>query len=53
MTEERAGQAELEQLERLDLKERRAILVAAGEDRQMEELGRLSETLGLEVVGVL
>ena len=53
MTEERAGQAELEQLERLDLKERRASLVAAGEDRQMEELGRLSETLGLEIVGVL
>src|SRR5919112_2073376 len=65
MTEERAGQAgleqveqqeqqeQLEQLEQLELKERRALLVGAGEDRQMEELGRLSETLGLEVVGVL
>src|SRR5918997_425063 len=50
MTEERAGQAGLQQLE---LKERRALLVGAGEDRQMEELGRLSETLGLEVVGVM
>jgi GTPase len=50
MTEEIAGQAELEQLEP---KERRALLVGAGEDRQMEELGRLSETLGLEVVGVM
>src|SRR5919112_6247219 len=65
MTEERAGQAgleqveqqeqqeQLEQLEQLELKERRALLVGAGEDRQMEELGRLSETLGLEVVGVM
>src|ERR687897_940774 len=53
MTEEREGQAELEQLEQLELKERRALLVGAGEDRQMEELGRLLETLGLEVVGVL
>jgi GTP-binding protein HflX len=50
MTEEIAGQAELEQLEP---KERRALLVGAGEDRQMEELWRLSETLGLEVVGVM
>jgi GTP-binding protein HflX len=50
MTEEIAGQAELEHLE---LKEQRALLVGAGEDRQMEELGRLSETLGLEVVGVM
>src|ERR671916_819084 len=50
MTEEIAGQAELEHLE---LKEQRALLVGAGEDRQMEELGRLSETLGLEVVGVV
>ena len=33
--------------------ESRAILVGAGEDRQMTELGRLSETLGLEVVGFL
>ena len=30
-----------------------AVLVGAGEDRQMEELARLSETLGLEVVGVM
>jgi GTPase len=29
------------------------VLVGAGEDRQMEELARLSETLGLEVVGVM
>src|ERR687893_103956 len=50
MTEEIAGQAELEQLE---LKEQRALLAGAGEDRQMEELGRLSETLGLEVVGLM
>ena len=34
-------------------RDHRAVLVGAGEDRQMEELGRLSETLGLEVVGVL
>jgi len=33
--------------------ESRAVLVSAGEDRQVAELGRLSETLGLEVVGVL
>src|SRR5918997_2432765 len=31
----------------------RAVLVGAGEDRQMGELGRLSETLGLEVVEVM
>src|SRR5829696_6447531 len=31
----------------------RAVLVGAGEDRQMGELARLAETLGLEVVGVL
>jgi GTP-binding protein HflX len=31
----------------------RAVLVGAGEDRQIEELARLSETLGLEVVGVM
>lgn len=31
----------------------RAILVGAGEDRQMRELVRLSETLGLEVLGSL
>jgi GTP-binding protein HflX len=40
MTEERAGK-------------NRAVLVGAGEDRQMGELARLAETLGLEVVGVL
>lgn len=32
---------------------RRAVLVGAGEGRQLEELGRLAETLGLEVVGRL
>jgi GTP-binding protein HflX len=31
----------------------RAILVGAGDDRQMVELGRLAQTLGLEVVGTL
>src|ERR671917_1921894 len=31
----------------------RAVLVGAGEDRQMGELVRLAETLGLEVVGVM
>ena len=34
-------------------REHRAVLVGAGEDRQMGELARLAETLGLEVVGVL
>jgi GTP-binding protein HflX len=34
-------------------RQERAILVGAGDDRQMRELGRLAETLGLEVVGVL
>src|SRR5918997_3363509 len=33
--------------------EKRAILVGAGDDRQMGELGRLAETLGLEVAGIL
>lgn len=33
--------------------ERRALLVGAGEDRQVAELGRLAETLGLEVAGTL
>ncbi|MDQ3966052.1 MAG: GTPase HflX, partial [Actinomycetota bacterium] len=33
--------------------ERRAVLVGVGEDREMGELGRLAETLGLEVVGTL
>jgi GTP-binding protein HflX len=34
-------------------KERKVVLVGAGEDRQMGELGRLAVTLGLEVVGSL
>ncbi len=33
--------------------ERRTILVGAGNDREMGELGRLVGTLGLEVVGIL
>src|SRR5215208_5834423 len=33
--------------------EERAILVGAGEDRQLGELARLAETLGLEVVEIL
>lgn len=33
--------------------EEKAILVAAGEDRQLAELGRLAQTLGLGVVGEL
>ncbi len=33
--------------------ENRAVLVAAGEDRELGELARLAETLGLEVVGEL
>ena len=33
--------------------ENRAFLVAAGEDRELDELARLAETLGLEVVGRL
>lgn len=33
--------------------ESRAVLVSAGEERHVAELGRLSETLGLEIVGVL
>ena len=33
--------------------ENRAFLVAAGEDRELGELSRLAETLGLEVVGTL
>ncbi|WP_143526979.1 GTPase HflX [Rubrobacter xylanophilus] len=31
----------------------RAVLVASGEDRHLDELGRLAETLGLEVAGTL
>ena len=38
---------------REEAKENRAVLVAAGEDRQLGELARLAETLGLEVVGEL
>lgn len=38
--------------QRLD-REGRAVLIGAGENRQMAELRRLSETLGLEVVGIL
>ena len=33
--------------------EEKAVLVAAGGDRQLTELGRLAQTLGLEVVGEL
>ncbi len=33
--------------------EERAVLVGAGDDRELGELGRLAETLGLEVVGTL
>lgn len=33
--------------------EERAVLVGAGEDRQLEELRRLADTLGVGVVGVL
>ena len=33
--------------------EEKAVLVAAGEDRQIPELSRLAQTLGLEVVGEL
>ena len=36
-----------------EARENRAVLVAAGEDRQLGELARLAETLGLEVVGEL
>ncbi len=43
MTEEIVGQES----------ESKAVLVAAGEDRQLPELGRLAQTLGLGVVGVL
>jgi GTP-binding protein HflX len=42
--EEMTGQAE---------NDHRAILVGAGEDRQMEELAHLSKTLNLEVAGVM
>ncbi len=34
-------------------KQQRAILLGAGTDRQMEDLGRLAQTLGLEVLGTL
>ena len=35
----------------MDRSEERAVLIAAGEDRQIGELGRLARTLGVEVVG--
>ena len=35
------------------MREESAILVGAGEDRHMAELGRLATTLGMEVVGVV
>ena len=35
----------------MDQSEEKAILIAAGDNRQIEELGRLSWTLGVEVVG--
>ncbi|CAA9461315.1 MAG: Ribosome LSU-associated GTP-binding protein HflX [uncultured Rubrobacteraceae bacterium] len=44
MTEEILGQGS---------DESKAVLVAAGEDRQLPELGRLAQTLGLRVVGEL
>jgi GTPase len=37
----------------MGMREESAILVGAGEDRHMAELGRLATTLGMEVVGVL
>ena len=39
--------------EREEAQENRAVLVAAGEDRQLGGLARLAETLGLEGVGEL
>ena len=35
----------------MDQNEEKAILIAAGDNRQIEELARLSWTLGVEVVG--
>lgn len=35
------------------MNEERAVLVGAGESRQMAELGRLAGTLGIEVSAVL
>ena len=35
------------------MREKRAVLVGAGEPRHMAELGRLATTLGMEVVGVV
>jgi GTP-binding protein HflX len=35
------------------MREKRAVLVGAGEPRHVAELGRLASTLGMEVVGVL
>jgi GTPase len=37
----------------MGMREDRAVLVGAGEDRHMSELGRLATTLGMEVVGIL
>jgi GTP-binding protein HflX len=37
----------------MGMREESAILVGAGEDRHIAELGRLATTLGMEVVGVL
>jgi GTPase len=37
----------------MGMREESAILVGAGEDRHMAELGRLATTLGMEVVGVV
>src|SRR5215212_3412011 len=37
----------------MGMREQSAVLVGAGEDRQLAELGRLATTLGMEVVGVL
>ena len=42
-----------EMTEQSGLNDHRAVLVGAGEDRQMRELSRLSETLGLQVVEVV
>lgn len=36
-----------------EMAEKNAVLVGAGDDREMGELGRLAETLGLEVLDVL
>lgn len=46
------GKREDGALPRLDGSLRRVLLVGAGEERYMQELARLAETLGLEVVGI-